>query len=192
MSVNKNTRNEIIVSAKKLFGLGGFEYVSMSQIAKDVGISKASLYYFFKDKVGIYCAVVEDLINDVSDVFYQAGEKKGNETFTKIIERAIKISISEGSTFMRLDIKVGHIKPEQEKKIYAMLRDFFQKVENFLKSYNINEPKLATHVLLSSIHSYVKETCLGHSKISVKLYSKYLESLFIKNNQVINKTHLKN
>lgn len=181
MSVKKNTRDKIIISAKKLFAKGGFKSVSMSKIAEDTSISKASLYYFFRDKIDIYFAVVEDLVNAVGDVFYEASQTKNNNNLAKIIENAIKVSILEGSAFMRLDAGLVNIQEEQKKKMHDLFQNFFEKVENLLKFYNVNEPKLATYVLLSSIHTYVREACLRNSKISVRAYSQYLESLFIKN-----------
>lgn len=180
MSFKKNTHDEIISSAKKLFGNGGFAAVSMSQIAEDVGITKASLYYFFKDKLDIYCAVVEDLINAVGDTFANESIKGKGDAFAKTVEHAIKVSISEGNIFMRLDTGAVHIQGERKEKIHALLRDFFTKVEKFLISYDVNDPKLAAHVLLSSIHTYVKEACMRNSKISPKLFSQYLENLFTK------------
>lgn len=49
----------IIEAAQKRFGLFGIEKTSMQDIANDLRISKASLYYYFPDKESLYKAVVE-------------------------------------------------------------------------------------------------------------------------------------
>ncbi|MFN8239406.1 MAG: TetR/AcrR family transcriptional regulator [Bacteroidales bacterium] len=49
----------IIVTAQKRFGIYGLEKTSMREIAQDLGISKASLYYYFPDKESLYKAVLE-------------------------------------------------------------------------------------------------------------------------------------
>ena len=43
-------RKEIFASAEKLFGEKGYEHVTMSEIATEVGMSKKTLYVHFEDK----------------------------------------------------------------------------------------------------------------------------------------------
>jgi transcriptional regulator, TetR family len=58
-------KNEIISAAKKLFALKGYSPTSMDDIARDVGITKASLYYFFKGKEEIFAAIIEEVIAEI-------------------------------------------------------------------------------------------------------------------------------
>ena len=51
--------NLIIEAAQKRFGLFGVEKTSMREIADDLNLSKASLYYYFPDKENLYKAVVQ-------------------------------------------------------------------------------------------------------------------------------------
>jgi AcrR family transcriptional regulator len=51
--------NLIIEAAQKRFGVFGAEKTSMREIANDLNLSKASLYYYFPDKESLYKAVVE-------------------------------------------------------------------------------------------------------------------------------------
>ena len=56
----KDEKIQIIIEAsQKRFGLYGLEKTSMREIAEDLKISKASLYYYFPDKESLYKAVVE-------------------------------------------------------------------------------------------------------------------------------------
>jgi len=48
----------IISAAQKRFGLYGAEKTTMREIASDLHMSKASLYYYFKDKENLYAAVI--------------------------------------------------------------------------------------------------------------------------------------
>ena len=54
----------IIEAAQKRFGLYGVEKTSMQEIANDLKLSKASLYYYFPDKENLYRAVVEKEQNE--------------------------------------------------------------------------------------------------------------------------------
>ena len=49
----------IIEASQKRFGLFGVEKTSMREIADDLNLSKASLYYYFPDKESLYKAVIE-------------------------------------------------------------------------------------------------------------------------------------
>lgn len=50
--------SEILAHAARLFATGGFAGASMQDLASAVGITKASLYHFFKDKEEIHSSVV--------------------------------------------------------------------------------------------------------------------------------------
>jgi AcrR family transcriptional regulator len=56
---NTEKLNKIIEAAQRRFGVYGLEKTSMREIASDLGISKASLYYYFPDKEHLYVHVVE-------------------------------------------------------------------------------------------------------------------------------------
>ena len=56
---NAGKIGSILSAAQKRFGLYGLEKTSMKEIAADLGMSKASLYYYFPDKEGLFKAVVE-------------------------------------------------------------------------------------------------------------------------------------
>jgi TetR/AcrR family transcriptional repressor of mexJK operon len=58
-SKNAAKINQITDAAQKLFGLHGFEKVSMNEIADELVISKAALYYYFPDKESLCIAVLE-------------------------------------------------------------------------------------------------------------------------------------
>lgn len=68
--------NLILEVAQKRFGQYGVEKISMQEIANDLKLSKASLYYYFPDKESLYKAVVE---------------KEQNEFITSITERILSI-----------------------------------------------------------------------------------------------------
>ncbi len=74
--------SQIILVAQKLFGLHGVERISMQEIADELRLSKASLYYYFPDKVSLYRAVVE---------------KEQAEFIEKINKRIVSIHDPEGS-----------------------------------------------------------------------------------------------
>ncbi len=77
----KNEKVQMIIEAsQRRFGLYGMEKTSMQDIADDLKLSKASLYYYFPDKESLYKAVVE---------------KEQDEFIAKISERIFSIQEPE-------------------------------------------------------------------------------------------------
>ncbi len=62
MKIREKSREDkaelIIKAARKRFGLYGVEKTTMREIAGDLHISKASLYYYFPDKESLYNSVI--------------------------------------------------------------------------------------------------------------------------------------
>lgn len=59
-NIDKPDKVQLIIEAsQKRFGLFGVEKTSMREIADDLNLSKATLYYYFPDKESLYKAVVE-------------------------------------------------------------------------------------------------------------------------------------
>ena len=67
----------ILEAAQKRFGMLGVEKTSMQEIADDLKLSKASLYYYFPDKERLYKAVIE---------------KEQNEFVNMITEKVLSIN----------------------------------------------------------------------------------------------------
>ncbi|HSU50185.1 MAG TPA: TetR/AcrR family transcriptional regulator [Segetibacter sp.] len=61
MSQDKK-RESIIEAAQKRFLHFGVDKTTMNEIADDLSISKASLYYYFPDKLSLYAAVLKKII----------------------------------------------------------------------------------------------------------------------------------
>jgi AcrR family transcriptional regulator len=68
---NTERINKIIEVAQRLFGTFGLEKTTMKDIARNLGMSKAPLYYYFPDKESIYKAVVEQETEIFLDVLHK-------------------------------------------------------------------------------------------------------------------------
>lgn len=54
-----NTKEKILVAALRLFAVNGYEAVSVSQIAGELGITKGALYKHYKNKRDIFNSIFE-------------------------------------------------------------------------------------------------------------------------------------
>ncbi|WP_028296663.1 TetR/AcrR family transcriptional regulator [Olivibacter sitiensis] len=64
-------RLQIVDAATKRFTHFGMAKTTMAEIAKDLSISKASLYYYFPDKMHLVMAVTEKLVSSIFDALNQ-------------------------------------------------------------------------------------------------------------------------
>lgn len=64
---NQDKKREMILEAAlKRFSHFGLAKTTMSEIAGDLSFSKALLYYYFPDKISLFAAVMEDVIQKLS------------------------------------------------------------------------------------------------------------------------------
>ncbi|QNL51485.1 TetR/AcrR family transcriptional regulator [Olivibacter sp. SDN3] len=61
MDNHDKKRTLIIEAATKRFAHFGISKTTMTEIAKDLSLSKALLYYYFPDKISLYAAVLENI-----------------------------------------------------------------------------------------------------------------------------------
>jgi AcrR family transcriptional regulator len=103
--------------AQKWFGKFGLNKTSMSEIADDLGISKASLYYYFPDKESLYRAVVQ---------------KEQGEFIQRISEKLVSISEPENLlmeyvrarfSYFRSLLNLGRLKFEEYASIKPVFRE---------------------------------------------------------------------
>lgn len=179
-----NTRERILISAKKIFAEKGFEAASMSKIAKVARLDKSSLYYFFKDKEDLFDAVTHRTWQELHDSVIGNLSKKtaGRKKFSKICLDFIVISKNAGLSMTRMQFpKHGHLLNNQT---VGLIGDMRHKSIKFLRDEGVNEPELAYELISNAIHSFVlKVSCSPGLQSSPKKYCNYLASLFLKLSQ---------
>lgn len=70
-------RDRIVQAAARVFATKGYETSSLSDLAREIGISKAAIYHYFTTKQEIYDAIIiETLVGLVNQVGSKVSEKK--------------------------------------------------------------------------------------------------------------------
>jgi TetR/AcrR family transcriptional regulator len=92
---------EILNKAQELFGKYGYAKTTMTDIANNLEISKASLYYYYTDKKSIYLAVIykeqEQFIKMLHDIIIQT------ENPVDILYQYVQIRIKYFSDMLNLN-----------------------------------------------------------------------------------------
>lgn len=72
MSDARDARERIIEQATRLFVEHGYHGISMREIAEQAGVSKAGLYYHFRDKEDLFLAILTANIEQIEAIVAQA------------------------------------------------------------------------------------------------------------------------
>ena len=70
------TRRQILRAALKRFANGGYAATSVQQIVGDAKVSKPALYYYFRDKAGLF----EALVNEAHDGRFRVVQEAATRT----------------------------------------------------------------------------------------------------------------
>jgi AcrR family transcriptional regulator len=130
-------RRQIIEGARTIFRVLGFDAASMGEIAKAAGVSKGTLYVYFKDKDELFQAIVEkECIFHAEGVFdFDATDPDIAGTLTRMGIAFVKtLCTPERHSTMRTVMAIADRKPEVGRRFYetgpargiAALRAYFE------------------------------------------------------------------
>jgi TetR/AcrR family transcriptional regulator len=129
----------IVNAARKRFARYGFSKVTMDEIAGDIEMGKASLYYYFPAKEDLFKAVI------------QQEQEEFKKNIEKILEKAISASeklldyVEQRMKFYRELLNLGSLSAHNSpshKSIYHKLFADFEKVELKLVKKIFDEGKV--------------------------------------------------
>lgn len=124
-----NTRQRIQDVALELFAEHGYEKTSLREIAEQLGVTKAALYYHFKTKEDLVTSLFEDLVLGPADeviAWAQAHRPTTLETKLEILRR-YNVCISNATPLVRFmhenqaalrELSIGD---QMKERIFALL-----------------------------------------------------------------------
>ncbi|QQO09923.1 TetR/AcrR family transcriptional regulator [Breznakiella homolactica] len=132
--MRKDTKNEIIKTAKKLFNEYGFNEVSIGDIAATLGISKGNLTYYFKKKEDIIETII--LENPRVETSKIPSSLLELDAFFYNIQKVIQ----DNAFYFWHYTQLSQISPEIEKKQQEIFRHNFSTLHKAF--FSLREAKL--------------------------------------------------
>ncbi len=163
MDKSANTREHILDEATRLFVAEGYHGLSMRQLAEEVGVSKAGLYYYFKDKEALFLAIltqnllgIEQII-DAARVAGGSSQQQIRRIFSDIFNRS-----PEQQAIIRLaSQEASHLSPEARQAFRITYHQkFLDQIQAILQTgidqgeLRSMDPAQATWVLLGMMYPY--------------------------------------
>ena len=129
------TKEEIILRAEQLFAQRGFESVSMREIGEACGITKANIYYYFKDKESLYLQVLESDMLEMIGALQRAAERDGTarDKIARIAETFVRLLHSKPA-LIRMGMRpFGEHEPDIFGIIHRHRQELLRPVEQVLQ-----------------------------------------------------------
>lgn len=130
-------KDEIIRSATKLFYEKGYHSTTMSDLAKEVGTTKAAIYYYFEGKQELLVRIYEETIRDSVEQISEIADSSisTTEKFREIIRNHIKSLIIKRQPMMKiffqeegaLPNKIYRSIQEKKRKYNKIIEDIYSK-----------------------------------------------------------------
>lgn len=129
-------REEILLAAQRRLGIYGYEKTTMNEIAKDISMSKAALYYYFPDKQSLFKAVIE---------------KEQKEFLEKIENKMASIADPEEMllTYVKLRVDYFKIFMNLSKFRFSMSNDIKPVLRETFQIFRKQEQKILTQILIN-------------------------------------------
>jgi TetR/AcrR family transcriptional regulator len=129
-NLNKSDKLEVILAAaQKRFAHYGLIKTSMNEIADDIGMSKASLYYYFKDKEAIFQEVIkkeqQEFIGQIEKIMIK------DVNASELLIAYVKNRLSYFKVFLNLS-KLNSDTLKNVKPVFAQLFQQFKEEETAL------------------------------------------------------------
>ncbi|HWZ14486.1 MAG TPA: TetR/AcrR family transcriptional regulator [Mucilaginibacter sp.] len=111
--------DRIIQGGEELFLTAGIKSVTMDDIAKHLGMSKKTIYQFFKDKNDLVIALVKKKLKDDEDQMSAIISQSGN-----VIEEMINMMKCSEEIFSRINPIVIHDMQKYHPEAWKQFQDF--------------------------------------------------------------------
>ena len=147
---------QIVEQAKRLFRQQGFHGVSINDIVQAVGITKPTLYYYFKDKEALFVAVFKSMLSH------------GNRYITDGVDKRIHI---REQLYL---LSHGYLK-NSPTSMTAMLRDTFEHISPEARAEIMQAHEQFMIVPFLALF----ETAKARGEINPKLDPRLLSEIFL-------------
>ena len=130
-----DTKEKIINAAKNLFSKYGYRAVSMSEIAKEVKITKPALYYHFKNKREIYLETIQKSFEALlerldSPIRLKTGFE---ERFRALLTAYLEFSLKEKNPIQETLQKISRLDNQAIKFTQKLQHKITRKFEEIIK-----------------------------------------------------------
>lgn len=156
-------REQILQGAMQVFLQQGYAGTSMDRVAEVAGVSKNTIYNHFRDKEGLFTALIEHITSDRFQIVFGKVPLEGEPEIVlrKIAEKLLATIMSDREyiSFLRLLIGESERFPQLAqlfvsnlpKKVLSLLGEYFRSHPEI----NLPNPEATARIFMGSLMGYV-------------------------------------
>lgn len=173
-----STRERIQRTAIELFSEHGYEHTSLREIAEQLGVTKAALYYHFKTKEDIAASFFDSYAEDVDRICeWGEAQPRNLDTRRELLRRyaevirshvpVLKFMQHNQAALSRLDR--GSIFRKRQKRLYALLADEDDELIDRLRAWDAVTTLYSAWITYRGTIDSEQELREASLKISIRL-----------------------
>lgn len=177
-------RENILVTAKSLFIQQGYHGLAMRQISDAVGVSKAALYYHFKDKEELFVAILNSNLNEIEAAIdsIQSMQISCREKIVLFVEYILKQPTEQRAIIRLASQEMAQLSMASRQKFDVKYHEqFIGKLQNIFQVGIANgefrpiEPVIATWALLGIMYPYFYPAHSGARPLPAETISQLID-----------------
>ena len=176
-------REQILDTAKSLFIQQGYHGLAMRQISEALGVSKAALYYHFKDKEELFLAIISSNLDELEQVIdeIQSKQVSCNEKIVLFVKHVLEQPAEQRAIIRLASQEISQLSAVARKKFDKTYHDQFTgKLQNFFEAGVKNgefrplDPAIATWALLGIMYPYFYPTHTGTTPVRPEIINQII------------------
>ena len=182
----KKTIEAILLSAQKLLFESDYSILNMETIAQDAGVSKGTIFYYFKSKESLAYEVLKYSYNTMLEELSSSIESNKTDILKTIksllFNFLTQTKVQIGMTKLLLQLSIRS-EPEVKNDIYSKIcLPFYNEVENILRLLHKSNAKIKSRLLVAIFDGLALQFSLEeHIPVEEKIedYASAIFELFI-------------
>jgi AcrR family transcriptional regulator len=163
LSEPADIRERILEAATVLFVAQGYRGISMREIAEAVGVSKAGVYYHFRDKEALFLAILSHNLERMEAIMRQARQAgpSARQQITYMVRAIFELAPDQRAIIRLASQEMTHLSQAVRAEFARLYRDKFTgQVEAMLRAgmdageLRAMDAGLATWVLLGMMYPF--------------------------------------
>lgn len=156
-------RQQILFTAKNLFIQQGYHGLSMRQIAESLGVSKAALYYHFRDKEELLLAILDSYLDEMEAALQriQQEQARARQQIRALVELVLLQPADQRAVIRLSSQEMAQLsKPSRQAFDQAYHRKFLDRIQSILAEgirrgeLRPIDPTVAAWALLGMMYPY--------------------------------------
>lgn len=182
-----DSRAAILAAAQRLFVERGYRGISMREIAEAVGMTKAALYYHFRDKEHLFVALLQNVLGDLSTLITEsrAGDAGCQEQIERVVMRIMLLPAEERASLRLASQELGNLDEATRKAFVQIYHDqFIGRIAAIFEDgvtsgeFKALDPQVATWSLLGMLYPYFHVSPVTGVMPSEMLVAQLMEIFF--------------